>query len=283
MLVEQFIAGAMPRYRGTIRIDRSFTAAEDLALPGTTVFEHDVNMENFILRIAGSATFHGSVNNAIVLALGEVDIKGESKNCHIFALSSLSVAQSDSSILMSCGNMSFETDVLRTSAAAAGSISGLQASVYSGILVAGSDIAVLNAHCLPDDPPVSLVCGSRTLSTSATQLEAAYINRLLRLRKYARVNHLTDDMEAHLAYIHAEIDHHRTAVETLRQQTEHSTSSSITVQGRTDKGVTINISGRLLTVEQNMESVAFSLHNDDIAVAEAPQNAPDDQMTYIEL
>ena len=281
-LVEQFIAGVIPRFRGSIRIDKSFTAAEDLSLPGDTIFEHDVNMENHVLRIAGQAVFHGSVSNAVILALGHVDIRGESRNCHVFALDSLRIAQSESSVLMSCGDMAFDTDVLRTSAAAAGAITGEQASVYGGMLVAGSNISIRNACCLPDDPPLSLVCGNRALSLSAAQLEIAYINRLVRLRKHARNNQLADDTESHLAHIQSEIERYQAATETLRQQLEHPKAYSIRLPGRVDSGLLVEINGHAVTVDQHHSSVIFSIQNGDITIDNAPLPTVPDHIAYVE-
>lgn len=304
--IDLFVSQHTPVYKTEpIALHRPIEAGESLVLQSPAVFQHNINMAGYELRVCGGTIFKEDVIDATVLALGSIVIEGESRNCRIFSMDSIHVDRSEASIFMCYGDFNIEDESSATSSTTIGSINGQKASVYGGDLAAGSDIIVHSAYSPSKELLTSLtVSNNSNTYISSIRILTRYMRKLY--KDFADVTHCIRmftqkikeknlynaeipqlaQMQKQQQLLQKEIEKKQQLLAHMQQQ-QASTDipqSKISILSYASSDVAIDIGGRRYTTTGEMKSVAFSAESDEIAVSCIETAVDDDDtVTYIEL
>lgn len=304
-LIEHFVANYTPVYSTEpLQLDRAFQAGESLALPTPTIFQNNINMAGYVLRVCGDTIFRKNIVDATILALGNIVIEGESRNCRVFSMNSISVGRSEESAFISYGDFAIGGESTNSSSTVTGSIRGEKASIYGGNFSAGHDIIVQSAYNSGGNKRTAFAVGDRKMYMTTLRILNNYIRKLrndlndvedvIRLYNNKLVRQPVDGatipyydrLKEQQAHLGGEIEKKRNMLDAIRQQAAEPNNirSTITILAYASSNISIDIGGRTFVTQADMRSVEFRADRDRVAVGPARYEAADEEkVTFIEL
>lgn len=304
-LIEHFVGNYAPVYtEEPLQLDKAFLAGESLALPTPAVFRHDINMAGYVLRVCGDTVFRENLIDATVLALGNIVIEGESRNCRIFSMDSISVGRSEESVFMCYGDFAIGAEASNSSTTTIGAIRGEKASVCGGNFSAGGSIVVHSAYDPGDGGQTAFSVGDRRMYLATLRILHNYVRKLrddlldiedvIRSHGFRATRQLAggiiapqfEQLREQHTLLREEVEKKRLMLDGIRKRAAEPerTRNTITVLAYTSSNVSINIGGRLMVTRDDMQSVEFRAENNHVATGPArPRPTDEENVTFIEL
>lgn len=302
-LIEHFVANYTPVYSTEpLQLDRAFQAGESLSLPTPTIFQNNINMAGYVLRVCGDTVFRKNIADATILALGNIVIEGESRNCRIFSMNSISVGRSEESVFVSYGDFAIGAESTNSSSTVTGSIRGERASIFGGNFSAGNDIVVRSAQNSGSNKRTAFAVGDRKMYMTTLRILNNYIRKLRNdlndvedvIQSYSNKIESSNStaipyyerLKEQKVHLGEEIEKKRTILNSIRQQAAepNNVRSTVTILAYASSNISIDIGGRSFVTQADMKSVEFRADRNRIAVGPARyQETDEEKVTFIEL